>query len=327
MSWWYYASGGEKALIVIGIIAMALLVIIIASPHVKPLQFITTRLGLVQERVVYIAVPVNHTVYVNRTIIEYVNQTVPIYINRTVYVPMPVNETVSQSSFGTCHIYSLVFSNGTIWTLGYWVPAGNLLDFAIQRIPSLYRFQYNGTAGIQIVTPTIFFYVITPHEYPGIGMVTMPVAVDIPYNPQPGWVNIVAMGDMNAKLGLMTSGIKVENDSIVIESIYPSVLPNVVIPMRNITVPVMLIGLVGPYSDPFIAFPCNWTFIVTRMTPQEAARLPAPMSVVFLNETYYIQLGRYNVFPSYALTWGYILWREEVSPLNATSLPWPINWG
>ena len=147
MSWWYYASGGEKALIVVGIIAMALLVIIIASPYVKPLQFITTRLGLVQERVIYIAVPVNHTVYVNRTIIEYVNQTVPVYINRIV---APVNGSfvvvgngslsLLESVTGRCAGDLVVLPNGTTWFVYIWlVPRNYLLSN-----PLLYPTPYNG---------------------------------------------------------------------------------------------------------------------------------------------------------------------------------------
>ncbi|WP_054849919.1 hypothetical protein [Vulcanisaeta sp. JCM 14467] len=147
--WWYYASGGEKALIVVGVVAMALLAIIIASPYVKPLQFITAKLGLVQERVVYIAVPVNHTVYVNRTIVEYVNQTVPVYINRTVikYVPVPVNQTtfvVSPSNqsvmslwwnvtgyiLGTGWVWGrvVVLPNGTGWFIAVWVVPDSIAN-------------------------------------------------------------------------------------------------------------------------------------------------------------------------------------------------------
>ena len=140
--WWYYTGSTTKALVIIGIVAIALLAVILASPYVKPLQVITTRLGLVQEKVVYVPVPVNHTVYVNRTIVKYVNVTVPVYINRTVikYVPMPVNQTtfvVSPSNqslmlfwwnvtgyiMGSGWVWGrvVVLPNGTGWFIAVWV--------------------------------------------------------------------------------------------------------------------------------------------------------------------------------------------------------------
>ncbi len=119
---------------------MALLAMVIVSPYVKPLQFITTRLGLTHTEVVY--VPINHTVYVNQTVVKYVyvNKTVPVYINRTVYVyvnnasnplyaevmnyipPGILNNltlptllmTIENASF--CYAKVIVLNNGTAWS-------------------------------------------------------------------------------------------------------------------------------------------------------------------------------------------------------------------
>lgn len=125
--WWYYTGPATKAITIIGIVAIALLAIIIASPHVKPLQAIDKSLGLTQVQAIY--VPVNHTVYVNQTVVKYVyvNETVPVYVNRTVYVYVPSNASfggvpIYNDTGGVCHLYSLVLPNGTIWTLGYWIP-------------------------------------------------------------------------------------------------------------------------------------------------------------------------------------------------------------
>ncbi|MGC9180829.1 MAG: hypothetical protein ACP5GZ_11610, partial [Vulcanisaeta sp.] len=96
-NWWYYTGSATKAITIIGIIAITLLAIIIASPHIKPLQPITKSLGLIQTQTVIVTKTMNQTVirYVNQTVVKYINQTVPIYVNRTVYVYMPGN-----ASFG-----------------------------------------------------------------------------------------------------------------------------------------------------------------------------------------------------------------------------------
>ena len=129
MSWWYYASGTEKALVVVGVIALAILAVVVASPHVKPLQPIANALGLVRTETVYVPIYVNHTVYVNRTV--YVNQTVPVYINRTVYVPVYVNTTYApvgnaslsliESIAGKCTGDLVILSNNTAWLVLIWL--------------------------------------------------------------------------------------------------------------------------------------------------------------------------------------------------------------
>ncbi len=121
MSCWYYTTGTEKALIIIGMIAIALLAIVIASPHVKFLQPMDKALGLMQVQTIY--VPVNHTVYVNKTIIKYVylnkTVTVPVYVNRIIvkYVPIYVNPL----NTGTCNIYTWSYQMGRCgpWATGY----------------------------------------------------------------------------------------------------------------------------------------------------------------------------------------------------------------
>ena len=136
-------------MVVVGIVALALLAIIIASPYVKPLQFITTRLGLVRTETVYVPVPVNHTVYVNKTVVKYVyvNQTVPVYINRTV---APVSESfmvvgngslsLLEAVTGRCAGDLVVLPNGTTWFVYIWlVPESYLLSNSL-----LYPTPYNG---------------------------------------------------------------------------------------------------------------------------------------------------------------------------------------
>ncbi len=51
-NWWYYTGSATKAITIMGgIIAIALLAIVVASPHVKPLQPIAKSLGLIQTQV------------------------------------------------------------------------------------------------------------------------------------------------------------------------------------------------------------------------------------------------------------------------------------
>ena len=318
MGWWYYASGVEKALVVVGVIAIALLAVILASPYVKPLQFITTKLGLVQEKVVYIPVPVNHTVYINKTIIKYVyvNQTVPVYINKTIYVTVP-NSTSSippMFNMGTCHLYSLVFSNGTVWTLGYWIPtpqAWGMLNGTL-----IIWGRLNGTAGYQKVTEFSALAI----SYPMEGSIFLPLIINIPYNTPPGWVGMVYMGDW-AGIGpiIVTSG-KIEGNTLVILSLRLEV-PSLAIPF-NTTVTVIIVPYPG-YVVP-ILIPCNWTVIKTPLTPEQALALPAPMGELFISEAWYITYGNYN-YPMTHTTWGYLEWRVNVQPMNVTNLPWPLS--
>ncbi|WP_243670079.1 hypothetical protein [Vulcanisaeta sp. JCM 16161] len=37
-NWWYYTGSATKAITIMGIVAIVLLVVVVASPHVKPLQ-------------------------------------------------------------------------------------------------------------------------------------------------------------------------------------------------------------------------------------------------------------------------------------------------
>ncbi len=133
-----------KIMGVIGIIVIVVLALIIASPHVKPLQPIARSLGLVQTQTIY--VPVNHTVvkYVNQTIVKYVyvNQTVPVYVNKTVYVyvnnvsnplyaavmryvpPGIINNltlptllaSLNLANASFCYAKVVVLNNGTAWS-------------------------------------------------------------------------------------------------------------------------------------------------------------------------------------------------------------------
>ncbi|WP_446751811.1 hypothetical protein [Vulcanisaeta sp. JCM 16161] len=63
----------------------------------------------------------NHTVYVNKTIVKYVNKTVPVYINRTVYVYVPSNASGSvdpMNDSALCFGKMVVLNNGTAWLAG-----------------------------------------------------------------------------------------------------------------------------------------------------------------------------------------------------------------
>ena len=340
MGWWYYATGVEKALIVVGIAALALLAIIIASPYVKPLQFITAKLGLVQERVVIIPVPVNHTVvkYVNQTVVRYVhvNQTVPvpIYINRTIYVPVPSNATLNittgipiYNDTGTCSLYSLVLPNGTIWTLGYWIPTPWAWELMLSNgtIITWEKFpapQY----GQQWYSEWTVFAV-----FPGLGTADLEgiqFLVNIPNTPQPNWLNMIYIGDFmgggplmyrwNDYWGVNGGKAVMFNTWSLAQENYTSI----VLPVNN-TYSVVLVFM-GVVTDfPTFAMPCNWTFI-GPVNPQVALQLPAPMGVEAQYESWYVNYGNSN-YPTNWTTWGFWVWNTNYPPLNVSSLPWPVG--
>mgnify|MGYP001770658228 CR=1 FL=1 len=317
--WWYYTGSTTKALVIIGIVAITLLAIILASPYVKPLQVITTKLGLMQEKVVY--VPVNHTVYVNRTIVKYVyvNQTVPvpIYINRTIYVPVPSNMSgiPSMLDMGTCHLYSLVFSNGTVWTLGYWIPTPWAWELYGPNSTLIIWGRNNGTAGFQYVTE-FSIAVIQPGA---MSEALLPLLANVPYKAPPGWVYMIYMGDWAGIGPIAITDAKVVNNTLVIPGIEGN--PPVALPI-NSTVTVVIM----PYTQPLIPLllPCNWTVIETPLTPEQALALPAPMGELAAGEAHYIFFGNYEYGPA-APTWGYWVWNTNYPMQNVTNLPWPIG--
>ncbi len=322
--WGLGVSPRWRVIGIVGIIAMAILAIILASPHVEPLQSVDKALGLVQVQTIY--VPVNHTVvkYVNQTVVKYVyvNQTVPVYVNRTVYVYVSSNASAVGFSLGTCHLYSLVFSNGSIWTLGYWMPPSNVWNAVLQNNTIFVWLPLGKTKfGIQAMDePT--FYIIVPGEYPGVGMVLMPMLVDIPSTPQPNWVNMIYMGDWPGVGQIVGNFMKIENGSLVFAQPDPS-MPPPTLPLSNSTTMVLAI-VSDSLGTPLIVLPCNWTIIVTRMTPQQALTLPAPMGIAISKESHYVVLGNYNYDP-YGPTWGYNVWNTEYPMQNVTNLPWPIG--
>jgi len=130
---WSLMSWGMRAIV---IALAAALILVVLSPHVAVLKPIAEKLGLVTTQTIY--VPVNHTVYVNQTVVKYVyvNETVPIYINRTVYVPVPVNGSAAFSSdlqalanlTGFCSGRIVVLPNDTAWFVVFWLVPKEYLE-------------------------------------------------------------------------------------------------------------------------------------------------------------------------------------------------------
>ncbi|WP_054854575.1 hypothetical protein [Vulcanisaeta distributa] len=136
-SWWEYTGKITKAVTIIGLAAIIMLAIIIASPHVKPLQTIDKSLGLVQVQTNY--VPMNHTVYVNQTIVKYVNQTVVKYV---VSGPSYLSQLA-----GNCSGDFVILPNGTAWLVYIWlIPRDYLMNN-----PVLSQAFLNLSSGIPII--------------------------------------------------------------------------------------------------------------------------------------------------------------------------------
>ncbi|ADN49962.1 hypothetical protein [Vulcanisaeta distributa] len=167
-NWWYYTGSATKAITITGIIAIALLATVIASPHVKPLQPIAKSLGLIQTQVQTVYVPVNHTVvkYVNQTVVKYVNQTVPVYVNRTVYVYVG-NASLAPivAMAGKCAGDLVILPNNTAWFVFAWlIPKEYLVGNPVlyralvaNGIPPIYYNSTNHYAQLYGLLDTAFF--------------------------------------------------------------------------------------------------------------------------------------------------------------------------
>ena len=331
LGWWYFATRGEKALVIMGVVALALLAIIIASPHVKPLGIIANRLGLVQVEVVtrYVPVYINHTIYINRTIT--INQTVPIYINNTTtsYTVNTYPHGVPiYNNTGTCSLYSLVFSNGTIWTLGYWAPTP-LAWRVLLANNTLPPWLVTNTTRYGRVLHTIRLVFVV---FPGLGTAylggTQFLVVE-PGTPVSNWSSIIYIGDLGGTGPLMYlagdyRGIN-NGVSTVLRTWGPPMAntTGLVLPVNSTYTVLMLVSTFPPpLYIPSLAIPCNWTFI-GPVSPGIAPRLPAPLGGVLASESYYVINGSSN-YPPYEATWGWWVWRVRYQPVN-TSTPWPVG--
>ncbi|MGC8608085.1 MAG: hypothetical protein ACP5L5_11070, partial [Vulcanisaeta sp.] len=322
-NWWYYTGSATKAITIIGIIAITLLAIIIASPHIKPLQPITKSLGLIQTQTVIVTKTMNQTVirYVNQTVVKYINQTVPIYVNRTVYVYMPGNASFGipiYNNTGTCHLYSLVLPNGTIWTLGYWIPTQWAWDLFLQNgtIIGWEKFpapQYGEELYWETTVSAVF---------PGLGnawLLAIQFITAIPNTPQPNWVDMIYMGDFMGGGPLMyreDSYWGINNGTAVLLNTWslfstfygPNVNYTTIVLPVNRTYPVIL-QFYSVTHYPSFALPCNWT-IIGPVNPQIALRLPAPMGKELQMEAWYTFYGNYS-YPIAWTTWGFWVWNTS----------------
>ena len=177
------------------------------------------------------------------------------------------------------------------------------------------------------VSDILTIYVIIPSEYPDAGQVTIPMYVVLPKETPPGWVDVIYMGDWLGNGPYMMNSLTITSDSILTLTTPLNVLANVSIaalPLRNETIEVFLIRSNPLGIPPIIILPCNWTIVVTSMTPRQALTLPAPMGLVIASEVHYIEYGEYNYSP-YEPTWGYWVLRVKYPMQNVTNLPWPVK--
>ena len=332
LGWWYFATRGEKALVIMGVVALALLAIIIASPYVKPLSIITTRLGLVHVEVVtrYVPVYINHTIYINRTIT--INQTIPIYISNTTtsYTVNTYPHGVPiYNNTGTCSLYSLVLPNGTIWTLGYWAPTPWAWRVVLANNTLPPWLVTNTTQYGRILHTTRLVFIV----FPGLGVAylggTQFLVVES-IKPVGNWSSIIYIGDLGGTGPLMyVAGDYrgINNGSSAILNTWKLMHINytrVILPVNNTyTVILTLMSIIPPgFYVPTLAIPCNWTFI-GPVDPSIAPRLPAPLGMVVASELNYVVSGG-SYYPPYEATWGWWVWRVQYQPVN-TSTPWPVS--
>ena len=329
--WWYYTGSITKALVIIGIVAITLLAIILASPYVKPLQVITARLGLVHVETIYVPIYVNHTVYVNRTIVEYVNQTVPVYINRTIikYVTVPVNQSVfvvspgSQQAMefwwnvtgylmGTGWIWGriVVLPNGTGWFIAVWVvPDSIASELGITSCglgcaanwTTPYGVEYERAWGMNVV-----LLVNGTTQQTSIGGLGYSFVSNYTLNyPFPGYT-VLIFGDtpgygpfaLNNELvlngnGTVTIKTPLGNATLALNSTYYGYAR-----YGGAVVPVRLDIIYAP-------------------NPQAALGIPIPFAKYVATAATYINYGIPwdNASPYYE-TFGYMVWRYKIAPIN-----------
>ena len=306
MAW--VKRGLLAGLVVLALIPLALLVM--TAMHIRPVY---TWIAGNNERIITVYVPVNHTVYVNRTVVKYVyvNQTVPVYINRTVYVPVYVNPLDT----GTCNIYTLVLTNGSLWTLGYWIPTQQAWNTIMNNITFTW-YVFNSPYG-ELLTNISNTYVIVLGER-GIGIIMFDPSILTPWSTPPDWTNIFYFGGTDRPTGnvaVFLFGSRFVNNSVVLAT--PIFSPwSPYLPL-NTTSSVLLI------TPTYYIILCNWT-VIGPVDPQVALRLPAPMGVLLNDETWYLMYGNYDA-PAWGITWGSWVWLTEVQPINVSNLPWPLQ--
>ena len=122
---WGLMGWGMRAVVIILAIALA---IILASPHVAVLKPIAEGLGLTTTKYVY--VPVNHTVYVNRTV--YVS---PQWLSSLGAVT---------SGHGYCSGRLVVLPNNTAWFVWFWLVPSQYAEQLGFFMP-YYMIWYNAT--------------------------------------------------------------------------------------------------------------------------------------------------------------------------------------
>ncbi|ADY01231.1 hypothetical protein VMUT_1024 [Vulcanisaeta moutnovskia 768-28] len=295
-NWWYYTGTITKAMTIVGMAAIVILALVIAGAHYRPLQSIPRALGLVQTQTVY--VPINHTVYVNQTIVvtKYINQTVPVYINRTVtvyvnktvYVPIgnaPLGDVLGT---GTCHLYSLIFSNGTIWTLGYWLPPNQLWSVVLRNNTIFEWEASSGTkAGEQLMT-SVSFFIMVLGQSGLLGEIGIPMLTNVPNIPQANWIYMIYLGDWIGYGPVVSNSLWIINSSIIMGWRATS-LGQPTIPLANETIEVILI----PPPPPGQAVP-SLKYLVSLYRFRRDSRTFEPVNSILEGCVFDTQLIKYT---------------------------------
>jgi hypothetical protein len=141
---WSLMSWGMRAVVIVLAVA---LILVVLSPHVSFLKPIAEGLGLTTTKTVY--VPINHTVYVNRT----------------VYVPpqwLSSLESVA-SGHGYCSGRLVVLPNNTAWFVWFWLVPSQYAEQLGFFMP-YYLDHYNAT------THSAQFYRWIAYEFVSQGM-------------------------------------------------------------------------------------------------------------------------------------------------------------
>jgi hypothetical protein len=311
---WSLMSWGMRAIVIALVVALALVVL---SPHVAVLKPIAEKLGLTTTATQVIYVPINHTVYVNQTVVKYVyvNRTVPVYVNRTVYVPVGSNMSYFESYAGYCSGRLVFLPNGTEWIVWFWLAPKAYLD----SNPAIYRYYFNN-ATLTYYNSTTHYAQFTPTlaDAEFLSLQGQMLVMTVPFcyvdNVTIGNYYVLACGDTlgsgpisflgNAFARNATDVWEVLNTSGI-----PPVVGSPILPIRNTTytgvmiIPYYINGqkitTLGPFCDLTVTFVSNAT---------AALWLPVTANQTLLNylrESGIPVFGHYNPYDN---TMGYWAW-------------------
>lgn len=301
------------------IVLIALLVIILISPRLRPLQPIAKALGLVEVNEVYKAVGTSSNV---THITRYVNQSILVYVNRTVFIPMGnVNSSETWWNYtgylmgtGWCWGRALVMPNGTVWFITTWVAPDWLLREMNLLTCGAGCYNFSLPYGTELMH-AVYLPMYLPINgsasfFPIYGVSYVAVSNETMNYPFPGFT-VVIMGDVAGNGPIPTvKVVNMSNDYVTLDAL-----------SFNITLAfnrtyygyLALTNILVNSSSIIYIVPCKLDIIYIS-NPQAALGVMVPFSLYVASIHDYVYYGELSAEPgTYRETFGWWVWRTGIN--------------